>query len=177
MAGVPEPRPDPRRGLEPALVGHALHLAEAGLGVGAGIDRLDRRAAALLVAPVEALDLALLDVAAVGQHEGGEIDGRRRGVDRPREPVLAELRHEPAVVDVGVGQEEEVDARRLERERPVVELADALRTLEHAAVDQEAPAPVLDQVARAGHRAGAAMEDQLHGGSSARGSAQIGSSR
>ena len=48
--------------------------------------------------------------------------------------MLAELRHEAAVVDLGMGQEQEVDPRGPERERPVVELADALRTLEYAAV-------------------------------------------
>ena len=62
------------------------------------------------------------------------------------------------MVDMRVGDEDGVDACRIEREVAVVELAHRLGALEHAAVDQEIETLRLDQIARAGNGAGGAAE-------------------
>jgi hypothetical protein len=102
-------------------------------------------------------------VPAVGQHEAQQVDRRLGGMNWPAEARLAQLGQEAGMVGVGVGQQHEVDARRLERERPVVQLADRLGALEQPAVDQETAAVVLDQVAAAGDGRGGAVKREANG--------------
>ena len=77
-------------------------------------------------------------------------------------PCFRQLGEQPAVVDVGVGEQHEVEVARLERECAVVELTYRLGALEHAAVNQEPPLSVLDLIARAGHSPGAAVKGQSY---------------
>ena len=99
-------------------------------------------------------------MAAVREHEGEQVRGRLRGMDRAPEPVLGELGQQTAVIDVGMGQQDEVDGVGLEGKAAVVELTHRLGALEHAAVDQEPTPAVLDPIAGAGHGAGPAMKRQ-----------------
>ena len=48
------------------------------------------------------LGLAGLDLAAVEQDQPRQLDGRRRGVDRPGEAVSDEDRDEPTMVEMGI---------------------------------------------------------------------------
>src|SRR5690606_23793036 len=66
------------------------------------------------------------------------------------------------VVEVRVREQHRVDARRVDRERLPVSLAKLLQALEQPAVDEQTPGGRLEQVARAGHRAGCSKEGQLH---------------
>jgi len=66
------------------------------------------------------------------------------------------------VVDMRVRQEDEVEARRREREGAVIEALQRLRALEQAAVDEEGAAVVADPERRAGDGAGGAAETEDH---------------
>ena len=57
---------------------------------------------------------------------------------RPAETLARQLRQQPAVIDMRMGQKHGVDIGRAERERPIVQRLQCLRPLEQAAVDEEA---------------------------------------
>ena len=76
------------------------------------------------------------------------------------EALLHEPRHAPDVVEVGVGEDERADRRRVEgRLRPVAQ-AQRLLALEHPAVDQHPLASRLEEVLRPGDRLRRAQECQ-----------------
>lgn len=66
------------------------------------------------------------------------------------------------MVDVGVGQQDEVNGRRVERERLVVACCCYTPTLNHAAIDQEADISRFDQEARSGDFSGCAQKTEFH---------------
>ena len=154
MAGVPEPRPDARQRLEPGRIADLAELLETARGIGHAVDRLDRRPVLPGVPLVELLDLHLLDVGRIGQHDAGEVDGGRGGVDRPGIAVAGELRQEAGMVDMGVAEDDGAEVARDEGEGAVVELLLGLRALEHAAIDEELAVVGLEPEARAGDAAG-----------------------
>ena len=121
MAGLPPPRLQARHDLDHLVQMHGLELMHRAMCVLDRVDRLDRRPAAPLVAPVQLVDLALLDVAGVGQHDLTEIAAAGGGVDRAAESRLHQLGQEAGVIDVGVGQEHRVDLSGIEGKRLVVE--------------------------------------------------------
>src|SRR5690606_7046532 len=77
--------------------------------------------------------------------------------------VLGQLGQEPGMVDMGVRQQQVVDALGVERERIQVEVTNRLVALEHPAIDEELALGMDDAVARARDRARRAMEDQADG--------------
>ena len=129
------------------VIGDRRELLERVHRIVDAVERLDRLIAAPPPLAVHQLRIRLLDVRRVGQHDPDEVTRRLRRVDRPLEALAHELRHEAAVVDMRMRQEHAVDVRRVERELLVVVLADALGTLEHAAVNQIAVLPCLQQIA------------------------------
>ena len=118
----------------------------------AGGREVDRRLVGVRLLAVVGLDLVgmallparlalgelLVQVSGVEEHEGRQLDGPGRRVDRPAKPALDEERQQAAVVEVGVGQHDGVELRGVEPERDPV--ADGLvgAALEHAAVDEDA---------------------------------------
>jgi len=160
VPGVPPARPQAGGDGRPSLVVHGAALRHRGGAVGAGVDRRQRRGAALAVAAVEALDLLLLDIAAVGQHERQQRPRAFGGVDRPGEALPDQLRRQPGVVDMGMGQQQRVDGGGVEGKIGVVQRLQRLGPLEHAAVDQRAAPARRQQEARPGDRACAAAEFQ-----------------
>ena len=66
------------------------------------------------------------------------------------------------MVDVGMGEQHEVDPAEVEVERLEVPAAGAAAALEHAAIDQEGDAVGVHPGARPGDLAGCAEERQLH---------------
>jgi hypothetical protein len=66
------------------------------------------------------------------------------------------------VVEVGVGQQDRVDRRRVVRERNAVPDGLVRAALEHAAVDEDAGAVGDEQELRAGNRRGPAEKVDLH---------------
>ena len=139
-----------------APIGYAHHQLLGRDGVGQGVERLALRVR--LAAALEKLEILLLDVRRVGQHDGAEVPGRGRGVDRSVEAVAHQQREPARVVDVGVAQHDAVEAPGIEGE-PGVELP-RLRPvpLEQPGVEQESPARRLEQVHGAGDLARAAVE-------------------
>jgi len=162
MPGIPEACPHALPDLAPGLVGDVGERLQRRVDVVAGIHRLDRRAAALHVAAVQPLDLGLLDVGAVGQHVGQQVEAALGSEDRSLEALLHQLGDEARVIDVGMGQQDEVDLGRIEGKGAVVQFLQGLGALEHAAVDKELAALGLHPVAGAGDRAGRPAETQQH---------------
>ncbi len=67
------------------------------------------------------------------------------------------------MVDMGMGEENGVEPLRLEREGAVVQRLQGLGALEHAAVDEDAPAAGLEEVAGAGHDVGGTEDMDAQG--------------
>ena len=88
-----------------------------------------------------------LDVRAVGQHDLQQVAGRGRGVDRAVEAFGDEARQQSGMVDMGVGEQHEIDCARIEREARAVFRLGFAAALEHAAIDEEARMRGFDQVA------------------------------
>ena len=129
---------------------HRPQQLERGLGLGNGVERRND-AALILAAPVAMAQLPLgfllLDVAAIGQQHGEQIDARLGGIDRPAVAKHGQARQQAGMVDMGVGEQDEVDLADIEAEieRPHILLAGLRPTLEHAAIDQKTDVVRFDQ--------------------------------
>ena len=110
-----------------------------------------------------ALGELLVELAGVEQDERGELDRPRGRVDLARVPGLHQQREEPAMVEMGVGQQDRVEGRRVVGERDPVPDRLVRTALEHPAVDEDAGAARLEQELRAGDGRRAAEEVDLHG--------------
>jgi hypothetical protein len=91
-----------------------------------------------------------------------QIGGGRRGIDGPAKALCRQLGQQPAVVDVGMGQQHKVDAARIKAEGLLVVLLGAVAALGHAAVDQKAAIPQLHQKAGTGDRLRGPVKRDLH---------------
>ena len=111
------------------------------------VERCDGRIAAAASLAVLELGIRRLDVRGVRQHDAAELARRFRRVDGAREAFFDELRQQAAVVDMGVRQEDAFDVGGREWKVLIVELAHALRALEHAAVDEVVLLVRFEQVA------------------------------
>ena len=80
----------------------------------------------------------------------------------PRKPLPDEQRQQAAVVEVGVGEDDRVERRRVEPERHAVAHRLVRTPLEHAAVDEDPGSPGVHEVARAGDRPRTAEKGELH---------------
>ena len=119
-------------------------------------------AAGMRIAPAVVM-IAFLDVGAVLEHHGHQIGGRPGAIDGRRMTLAREARQQPAMVEVGMGQEDEIEFAEVARKGRAVLLVGFPRALEHAAIDDEAAMLGLDLQARAGHFAGGAVKAQSHG--------------
>jgi len=90
-----------------------------------------------------------LQVAGIEQHQPRQVARRGTGDDLAPETVVHEKGQAAAVVEVRMGEEQEIDACRIESERLSVLFVKLAASLEHPAVDQNPPACALDQVAGA----------------------------
>ena len=120
---------------------------------------------AVRVAPLPAgrpLRELLLELRRVEEHEPGQLGGGRRAHDRAPEALLDQQREQPAVVEVGVGEDDGVERRRVHAQRHPVAHRLVGAALEHPAVDEDPRVARVDEVARARHGPGAAEEGELH---------------
>jgi glycine cleavage system aminomethyltransferase T len=124
-------------------IGRRTQQLERGLGLRHGVQRrLQGRPAAPAVPPLMAqlpFRFLLLDVRAVAQQHMEQVDGRRRGIHGPAVAEHRQQRQQAGMVDVGVGEQDEVDGANVEAELQGIQvfrprLAPALK---HAAIDQE----------------------------------------
>ena len=111
--------------------------------------------------PFGAHPVALLDVGAVGEHHLREIDGGGGRIDRTAKAERPQARQQPAVVDVGMRQQHEIERLRIEAPVAPVQRARIGPALEHAAVDDEAGARCFEQETRSGDLARGA--EKTHG--------------
>jgi len=87
-----------------------------------------------------------------------------RSRTRPELPIgaIRQPRQQPAMIDVGVGQQYEIERGRIESETRAVLAVGLAPALEHAAVDQETQAVGFDQETGSGDFARGAEERQFH---------------
>ena len=112
----------------------------------------------LAVAPFH---LHHLDMSRIRQHHRAKI-GRGLGGDDPAAEALSrQAGQEAAVVDMSVGEEHRIEAVGLEEEGVPVARPNFPFALEHSAVDQQAPAGRLQQVAGTGYRPCRAAKSDL----------------
>ena len=128
-------------------------------GVGLGVER-EGRGVLGVAPPVGPCRLLLVEVAGVGQHDAGQLGRAGRAPHRSPEAVAHEGRQVAAVVDVGVGEHDRVDAGRRDGEALPVALPQLLQALEEAAVDEHPTGGRVEQEAGAGDGAGGPEEAQ-----------------
>ena len=136
--------------LDIGVVGDALDLIEAGLGLRHGVQELSGRAGT--AAPLAALalrtgPLRLLDERAVQQHHREQVGRRTRRVHDPAKAKRAESWQQATVIHVRVREQHEVEIAWLKRPRFEIAFACFAPALMHAAVDQKANAIAFDEKA------------------------------
>jgi len=113
-----------------------------------GIQRLHLGGAGTGRLAVFPLGVGLLNVGGVQQHDVHEVGRHTGGEDAALEALLHQHGHPAGMVDMGVGDEHEVDAAGMEGQGFVVYLVPSLL---QAAVDQDVFAVDLQTVTAAGH--------------------------
>ena len=111
---------------------------------------------------------------AVGEQEAAQGGGAGGAVDGAAKAGATQAREEAAVIEVGVGQDDRVELRRLivlaavgrsgrGQEGRTVSQAQLLETLIEAAVDEHAGVTGVEEIPGAGDGAGGAEEGQREG--------------
>ena len=80
------------------------------------VERLDRLTAAALRLAALPLRFRHLDICTVTKHDVAERTGGGTGIDRTAVPLLIQQRQATAVVDMGVGEQHEIQLRRADRQ-------------------------------------------------------------
>ena len=158
VAGVVEGHVHVRGGLEDLVIGHGLDQRGGGSRVVAAVERLPRRALAL----VDELHVALLDGGRVEEHQRGQIGGGRGRVDGAGPAGLHERGKGARMVDVGVGEDDRVDGLHVEAEDAVALEGFFSRPLVESAVEEDRSVAGFQEVAAAGDAPGGAVEVELH---------------
>ena len=147
----------------PAVVGQADEALHGRFYVRPHVERL-LGFTVLPVFFVVVFRILFLDESRVQQQNGAEAARSVGGVDLTAKAVFYQLRHPAGVVDVGVAEDEAVNALRLEDEVFVEVFHLFIAPLIEAAVEQNGVAVVKgDQVSGPGYFAGRAAELNLHG--------------
>jgi hypothetical protein len=144
----------PAEGHRPEERHRLLHVRLVEEGQGRGVLR---EALAVQVPGV-----LLLEVRGVEEEDLREVPGGRRAEDGPPEPLPHEARETADVVEVGVGEDDRIDLRRIEVGLRPVPQAQLLLALEHPGVDEEPPVPRLQEVLGPGDRPRRPEEDESH---------------
>lgn len=124
-----------------------------------GIERLNIIAPRALALAVAVLGVALLNMSGVEQHDAHEVGGHAGGQDASGKAALDHQGDTPRMVDVRMGDEQNVNVRGVEGEHGVVQLVTPLL---QAAVHKDALAVDLKTMARAGDAAVRAVKMQFH---------------
>ena len=83
----------------------------------------------------------------VEHHQPRQFAGCGGGDDLAAEAAFVEQRHTTAMIEMGVSQHQDVDRPRVESERLGVLVVEVAAALEEAAIDQDAFAGGLNQMA------------------------------
>ena len=109
-----------------------------------------------------ALGELLLELARVEQHQRGQFDCAFGGVDGTVIALGHDVRNEAAVVQMGVGQDDRIEAGRVVGEGNAVAHLFVRPTLKHAAVDENLGPLGDEQVLGSGDGIGSAKEAYFH---------------
>src|SRR5664279_5083822 len=109
-----------------------------------------------------ALRKLLLELARVEEHQGGQFDGALGGVDRAVEALRHYVWNQSAVVQMGMGQDDRVEAGRVVREGNSIAHLLVRPALKHAAVDENLGPLGGEQELGSGHGIGSAEEAYFH---------------
>ena len=165
VAGIAQAHPDGRVRLEGLVVFRAAQLPQAGLRLRHGVERRARLSAAAPVVGALGLPLGflLLDVGRVEQHHAEQVRRRRRHMHRPAEAQRGGARQQPGMVEVGMGEQDEIQAAQIEGQRVAGSCAQASRPPWNMPQStRKRTCSGLDQEAGTGHFAGGAMECDTH---------------
>jgi hypothetical protein len=135
---------------------------QAAFGVIPRVKRQRRRVLRGLVAVGE-LGFFFLQMAAVEQQDTAQVKGCGRAVHLAGKALACQQRQVAAVVQVGMGQDDRVNAGRLHRQRRPVAQAQRLVALKQSAIDQHLRGALLQQVFRACDGVGSAQKLEFHG--------------
>ncbi len=139
-------------GFKRAAHGHGADLLEAAHGVGLGVQRQRGRVFGETVAVGE-VGVGFLNVAAVGQQNGGQIACGFGGPDLAMKAFFGQQGQVTGVVQMGVGQQHGADVIGQHRQWLTVAQAQLFVALEQPAVHHQALSFVFDEVFGAGHGA------------------------
>ena len=106
----------------------------------------------------------LLELAGIEQDQAGELDRPVGRPDRPVKAFLDDVRNEPAMVEMGVGQQDRVELGRVVGERDPVPDRFVRAALEHPAVDEDLGPLRGQQELGAGDGRGGPEELEVHRG-------------
>lgn len=149
---------------EGSVVADGNELAQDVFGVDAGVARGEEFQVVAFAVFVEPLDVHFMDVSGVREHDAAEVASGGGGVDIAGEAVVAELREVPAVVDVGVGEDDAVDLFGVEGEGAVAFHGLGTSALVETAIEEDALAVDFEEMLRAGRGACGTAEFDLHRG-------------
>lgn len=157
MAGVQEACVDAVGQLHGLVVGDVR--AKEILRVQGVVQRVQRRRRSLAAAlgAHGTARLLFLQAGRVQHHHPRQLARGAGGQDAAAKALPHQQRNAPAMIEVGVGQQQHVDAGRIEAERFGIGLFQLGAALEHAAVDQHAVVVAGDQMTRTGDLLGRAV--------------------
>ena len=160
VAGVQQPHVDAAAQVERLVV---VDGAEAAHGAPDVIGRVQRQRRVVLAEAlaVGVLGVLFLELRGVEQDDLREVARGRRAVDGAVEALADEAGQGAAVVEVGVREDDVADRPRVEAGAPPVQQAQLFEALKHPGIDEHVPLAGAEEVARAGDRAGGALEREL----------------
>ena len=153
VAGIAQAYAHPGQDLALGVVAQRPELAQDALHVVELVQRFQRRLAASLAIAVLALEVGGRQARRVLEHDARQVGGRVVGVDRPAVAAPRQQRQAADVVDVRVREHQRVDRGEVEGKLVGVARVLVAPALHHAAIEQDAPARCMHQVARAGNLA------------------------
>jgi len=141
------------------VLGSTAKLAQS---VG-GVDEREQRRLRRTIRQISGLALFLVvQMRGVEDHQPSEIECGRRGDDFAAESPLGQKRQAAAMIEMCMGEKNEIDRSGIEAERPGVFVAQLAAALQQAAIDQYAFAGAFNEMAGTGYAAISAVKGKLH---------------
>ena len=163
MAGVFEAARDPVNDIERFAVVDPLEEGDCVFNVLLRVQRNDGRKPLLPALFRDELSVFLLNIGAVFQHHLAKALRRRCAKDLPPESLLHESRQVAAMIDVGVGEDDGFDIRRVEGESAVTFLRFISSAVIHPAIKEDRLSCHRQQMHGTGNGARGPLELKMHG--------------
>jgi hypothetical protein len=112
------------------------------------------------VSPIRLASVLFLDARRIRQHKRTELPCGRRAEHASAKALGDEPRQKSTVIEVRMGQDDNIDPRRIDRERPPITIPQLFETLEETAVDQNSTVTEVEQMLGAGDSAGGSEKRQ-----------------